>query len=418
MASGSATLSALALTTLLALPAAADPPAADSATATAAAGATVVEIAAPDGVKLAATYTSPGKPGPGVLLLHMCNSDRSAWASLTGKLAARGIHSLALDYRGYGDSGGERGDGAAERQLRTEAWPGDVDAAFDFLRSRPGVDPARSGAGGGSCGVDQSVALARRHPGEVTTLVLLAGGLDDDGTSFLAENPWLPILGSASLDDGQAVSGMRWTLGFSSHPGNRFLEYPHGGHGTEMFAVHADLEPQIADWFQQHLVDSPVSRPQQVAAAPGPSLRLWRELTAPGGVARLSERLRERRAGGAQTQHAGAGGAQTEHDAVTMPPEGAINAEGYRLIGAGETERAIELLAFNAEAFPRSANALDSLGDAYLAGGQPRKAAELARQAIAALPGDTSISEDFARAVRESAQSKLEPEPAGVRPDP
>ncbi len=376
------TLSAFALAALLALPAAADPTAA---------GSTVVDVAADDGVKLVATYTSPGKPGPGVMLLHMCNSDRSAWTGLAKKLAARGIHSLALDYRGYGDSGGTQGEGAEGRRMRAEKWPGDVDAAFEFLRSRPGVDGARAGAAGGSCGVDQAAALARRHPGEVSALVLLAGGVDGDGTTFLAENPWLPVLGSASRDDGQAVGGMRWTIGFSSHPENRFLEYPHGGHGTEMFAVHADPEPQIADWFRRHLIEEPVSRPGKVAARPGPSHRLWQELTAAGGVARLAERLRA-----------------AGDDAVAMPPEAAINAEGYRLIGAGEAQKAIEILAFNVEAFPHSANALDSLGDAYLAAGEAQKAAEYARRAIAAIPDDPVIGEDFARAVRESAESKLE----------
>ncbi len=392
------TVSASALFTLLALPAAADSTAMEQAGGDpTAAGSTVVEITAPDGVKLAATYTSPGKPGPGVLLLHMCNSDRSAWAGLAGKLAARGMHSLAIDYRGYGDSAGEQAEGVAEQRMRTEVWPGDVDAAYEFLRSRPGVDRTGAGAGGGSCGVSQSVELARRHPGEVTTLVLLAGGIDGEGTTFLAENPWLPVLGSASRDDGQAVGGMRWTLGFSSHPENRFLEYPHGGHGTEMFAVHTDLEPQIADWFGEHLVEKPIRRPEKVAARPGPSHKLWQELMTPGGVARFAEMLRA-----------------SPGAAAALPPEGAINAEGYRLIGAGETQRAIELLAFNVEAFPQSANALDSLGDAYLAGGQADKAGEFARRAIAAIPGDSSISENFAQAVRESAESKLAaPEPEG-----
>lgn len=375
------TLSTLALAALLAWPATAE---------STAVGSTVVEVTAADGVKLAATYTSPGKPGPGVLLLHMCNSDRSAWKGLAAKLAARGIHSLAFDYRGYGDSGGERLEGAEQRQVRTEKWPGDVDGAFELLRSRPGVDRARIGAAGGSCGVDQAVALARRHPGEVTALALLAGGVDGDGTTFLVENPWLPILASASRDDGQAVGTMRWMIGFSSHPENRFLEYPHGGHGTEMFAVHADLEPKIADWLQHHLIDKPARRPDRFAAEPGPSYRLWQEFTAPGGVARFAERLRA-----------------SPDAAAELPPEAAINAEGYRLIGTGETEKAIEILAFNVEAFPRSANALDSLGDAYVAAGQPTKAADFARRAIAAIPDDPTISEDFARAIRESAEGKL-----------
>ena len=45
--------------------------------------------------------------------------------------------------------------------------------------------------------------------------------------------------------------------GFSSNPANRFAEYPNGGHGTEIFRVHADLEPAIAGWFAEHLIAHP-----------------------------------------------------------------------------------------------------------------------------------------------------------------
>jgi hypothetical protein len=38
-----------------------------------------VDITSPDGTKLKATYYPAAKPGPGVLLLHMCNSNRQAW---------------------------------------------------------------------------------------------------------------------------------------------------------------------------------------------------------------------------------------------------------------------------------------------------------------------------------------------------
>ena len=107
---------------------------------------------------------------------------------------------------------------------------------------------------------------------------------------------------------------------------------------------------------------------------------------------------------------AGPAGAQLSDNLSILDP---INAEGYRLIAAGETEKAIEILAFNVAAFPRSANALDSLGDAYQAAGQTEKAADLARRAIAAIPGDSTISENFARAVRESAESKLKPRAEG-----
>jgi predicted alpha/beta hydrolase len=67
-----------------------------------------VAIAATDGTKLSATYYAAAKPGPAVLLLHMCNTTRRSWDPLAPRLAAAGINALSVDYRGFGDSGGAR----------------------------------------------------------------------------------------------------------------------------------------------------------------------------------------------------------------------------------------------------------------------------------------------------------------------
>src|SRR5260370_37630003 len=66
----------------------------------------VVELKAPDGIVLKATYFAAGKPGPGVLLLHQCNRQRKAWDDLAGRLAASGVNVLTMDFRGFGESGG------------------------------------------------------------------------------------------------------------------------------------------------------------------------------------------------------------------------------------------------------------------------------------------------------------------------
>src|SRR5215212_2863749 len=87
----------------------------------------VVDITAPDGATLKATYYGAAGPGPGVLLLHMCNTTRQSWDPVGRQLSAAGIHALALDYRGYGDSAGDRHDElpVARRQaLVTGTWPG------------------------------------------------------------------------------------------------------------------------------------------------------------------------------------------------------------------------------------------------------------------------------------------------------
>src|SRR2546421_238526 len=101
-----------------------------------------VEITASDGVKLKATYYVGMKPAPAVLLLHMCDSNRMGWDPVGRQLSAVGINALALDYRGFGESGGERfdSDPLKQQEIRDKLWPGDIDAAFTYLGSQPGVD--------------------------------------------------------------------------------------------------------------------------------------------------------------------------------------------------------------------------------------------------------------------------------------
>ena len=70
----------------------------------------VLDLTAADGTKLKATYFGAGKPGPGVLLLHQCNRQRKVWDGIAQQLTAAGINVLTLDYRGFGESGGDRFD--------------------------------------------------------------------------------------------------------------------------------------------------------------------------------------------------------------------------------------------------------------------------------------------------------------------
>src|SRR6202049_190619 len=127
----------------------------------------VVDLTTADGVKLKASYFAAAKPGPGVLLLHQCNQQRKNWDELAGRLAGTGINVLTLDYRGYGESGGTSYKDLSQDEtakIVTEKWPGAVDTAFNYLVSLPSVTRGIVGAGGASCGVNQSIQLARRHP--------------------------------------------------------------------------------------------------------------------------------------------------------------------------------------------------------------------------------------------------------------
>src|SRR6266849_4732815 len=118
----------------------------------------VVDLTAPDGTSLKATYFAAGKPGPGVLLLHQCNRQRKVWDDLAGRLAASGINVLTFDFRGFGESGGTPLEKLSVEEIGkvfAGKFPGDVDVAFRYLVSQPGVTGGMIGAGGASCGVNR-----------------------------------------------------------------------------------------------------------------------------------------------------------------------------------------------------------------------------------------------------------------------
>ena len=94
-----------------------------------------IDLRAGDGTLIKATYFPAGKPGPGVVLLHMCDGgQRRVWDTLGTMLAARDLHVIAPDLRGYGESGGGRLDDqprAEQRRMSQQLWPGDLDLVFE-----------------------------------------------------------------------------------------------------------------------------------------------------------------------------------------------------------------------------------------------------------------------------------------------
>ncbi len=316
---------------------------------------------------LKATYYPAARPGPGILMLHACNKDRSSWTQLATDAAANGFHVLALDFRGFGESGGTRFTPSPEQQSTIDLyWPGDVDAALAWLTSQAGVDKARIGAAGASCGVNQAVLLARRHP-EVKTLVLLSGGVNPAGRLHLRDSPWLPILGAASDGDGGAVGQMRWVLGWSRNPANKFVEYKAAGHGTEMFAAEKELEPMVLGWFNAHLRNAPAKPAAVVASKPSPTEEFWNTLSAPGGVAKARQIYDE---------------AKRARKPAVLFPENETNLLGYQLLQEGNAKDAVEVFKLNVDAYPASANTYDSLSDGYLALGNKEEALRYAEKAI------------------------------------
>jgi dienelactone hydrolase len=354
-----------------------------------------VDIIAPDGISLKATYFATTRPGPAVLLMHMCITTRTSWEPVAQQLSAAGISALTIDNRGFGESGGPRfdpGNPEVQRQLN-DKWPGDFDAAFAWLVAQPGVDKSRIGAGGGSCGVNNAVKLASRHP-EVRSLVLLAGGTDAAGVKYLEANPWLPIFSAAAADDefdNQAPQLMRWFAEVSGNARNQFVGFKDGRHGTEIFGPHPELPRQIVAWFVDTLVKSPAGPTARFTRRKTAISEFWAVASQRGAASNATRLFRDAR--------------QRDPKAFLFP-ESILNQLAYTRLQDGDTDEAVELFKLNGEAYPTSSNAQDSLADGYAAGGQHDLALAAEQKCLDLLPADR-INDQFKAALRQAAEQKI-----------
>jgi pimeloyl-ACP methyl ester carboxylesterase len=368
-----------------------------------------VELKASDGTLLKASYFAAAKPGPGVLLLHQGNRTRKAWDELAGQLAAAGIHTLTLDMRGFGESGGPTSDRRADG--------GDLETAFRYLISQPGVKRDVIGAGGaGWLGVDSAVQAARQHPAEVKSLALLSGETLPDGLQFLRQASQLPGLFVMSDDDEYPPTQDAMELLYitSSNPGKKFVHYSaaqdapwiwyetedaskvaaHGGHGTDMFKVHPELPGIIVNWFVTTLIKTPGHAPADTVA----SAAIINQIRMAGGVAEVRQQLVE---------------ARRKDPEVQLFPEVTVSIIGQDHMRAGDPKLAVEVLELLVLAYPESADAHETLAEAYLKDGQKDLARQHAEKALGLLDSHTlpasswTDTEPYRGEIRSGAQEVL-----------
>ena len=212
-----------------------------------------VSFPAADGFSLKGTFYSAGKPGPGLLLLHQCNADRRLYDQLGTMLSTAGYNVLSFDFRGCGGSkGGEFTDFQKQRDKIVPKMPGDVDAAFAFLTKQDSVNTNALGIVAGSCGVNQAIHAAQRHP-TVRTMVLLSGGTDAEGEAFIKNSPKIPIFGVASEEDKMPAESIKKIVGLSPSKVSQLQMLKDAGHAAFMFEKEPDLQADIVIWFRSNL---------------------------------------------------------------------------------------------------------------------------------------------------------------------
>jgi dienelactone hydrolase len=354
----------------------------------------IVELTAADGVVLKASYFAAGRPGPGMLLLQQGNRERKDWEGLARELARAGINTLTLDL--HGDSGGVPHDRRTpqEAAVARSQKAADLDMAFQFLAFQPGVRSDDIGlTGAGAFGVDNAVRLAQRHPQQLKSLVLISGETFQDGLKFLAQSPDLPELFVVANDDEYppTVEVMEWLYVKSASREKQFLRYPGqeapwrgfeappwvpatGRHGADLLRTHPELIGAIVRSGVTTLIRTPGHAPAgQPDAVVLPSAAILKQLDA-GGATDVSRRLAE---------------ARRRDPTAQLFPEIIANIIGNDYLRAGDSKLAIEILKLVTIAYPRSADAFDSLSDAYLAAGEMALARQAAEKALTLLGPDT-----------------------------
>lgn len=205
----------------------------------------LVRFNAGDGTPLAADFVKPKAGRPAVVLLHGVAAGRGEWWRLRDALHAKGIGSLALDFRGHGSSGGKRFD-----QFRTkEDWAGlelDIDAAVKFLADS-GVSAGRVSLVGGSLGANLA-ARAGARLARLKCLVLLSPGIEYRGVGL--EEPLKerkgPLFVAASPSDGYAWETFRHLHG--KVPAATVFDQAPQGHGAQLLDD-ADFLGRLAAWL-------------------------------------------------------------------------------------------------------------------------------------------------------------------------
>lgn len=216
-----------------------------------------VSLKVADGLVLKGDWVRSDKPANrAVLLLHVMLGNRSTWAPLIPRLTAAGFNVLAVDQRGYGETGG------------TPDWPlaaTDAMAWMAWLRQQSGIDAAQVAVAGASiggstallaCALDTSCAtvvslsapgnFSGALPADKTASALL--GSYDGRSVYLAAGRFDSIFANAALDYARLLKGEV-----------RLQLYDTRVHGSAMLN-HEDtpnLADEVVHWLDRHVVAAP-----------------------------------------------------------------------------------------------------------------------------------------------------------------
>lgn len=207
---------------------------------------TVVDL--PGGIKGTLALPDSGATGAAVVMLHGFGSSRDEvgglFAMQAADLSEKGIASLRIDFRGYGESSGDMAD------TTLEGLVADASTARGFLAGIDGVDAARIGVIGYSFGA----AVAMLEPDEFASVVVWGqmGDLQAEFLEFLGQDFYdkAAAEGVASVDLGWRTISLKQS--FFESLAQHDLADRFAGYAGPFLTIAGDADP-AASYFEQYL---------------------------------------------------------------------------------------------------------------------------------------------------------------------
>jgi fermentation-respiration switch protein FrsA (DUF1100 family) len=248
------------------------------------------------GITLAGTLTFPreGKDFPVAVLIsgsgpqnrneEVSRFNHRPFLVLSDYLTRNGIAVLRYDDRGVAESGGDY------KTATLDDFAADAMAAFDYLKTRPEINPAKTGLIGHSEGGTIAFLLAAAHP-EIAYMVSMAG-MTVHGDSLLRAQRYLTGRAQGASDEAIAVNELlidKVTAATERHTAEYVMK-----HADSLTAQLLSTEEALIKRLSATLPDDEVSRDvfrDQVKAGiiqlVQPELRSLRQCDPSGALAKI-----------------------------------------------------------------------------------------------------------------------------------
>lgn len=195
-----------------------------------------------DGVTIVGNWYGVENPKRFALLLHMMPATKESWALLAEALKAAGVASLAIDFRGHGESTqSTRGtlDYKKFSDAEQQAKMRDVEAAVAWLKEK-GAREETTALVGASIGANLAMVYGSEHH-KIPVIVALSPGLDYHGVSAERAGariaPEQKVLLAAAEGDTYSFGTINTLASRMVAVAPEVLRYRGSAHGTDLFAT-------------------------------------------------------------------------------------------------------------------------------------------------------------------------------------